>query len=124
MTMDADRIIDRRRLKRSLTFWRVFSVVAIVIAGIVATARFDGVLPDDPHVARLNVDGVILDDQDRSDVLGDLVDDDAVRALIIHIDSPGGTFVGGENLYRDIRRVAETNPSSPSLATRARRRPI
>lgn len=110
MTMDADRIIDRRRLKRSLTLWRVLCVLAVVVAGIALTTRLEGFLPTDPHVARLSVDGVIIDDQERNDVLADLVDDDAVQALVIHIDSPGGTFVGGENLFRGIRRVAEAKP--------------
>lgn len=110
MTMDTDRIIDRRRLKRSLTFWRIFGVVAVVAAGVALTARFDAVLPDKPYVARLVVDGVIIDDADRNAALADIMDDDAAKALIVQIDSPGGTFVGGENLYRGIRRVAERKP--------------
>ncbi len=109
MTMDTDRILDRRRLKRSLTFWRVVGVLAIVAIGVITTARLD-VLPSKPHVARLVVDGLIVDDLERNDVLADLVDDDAVRALVVNIDSPGGTFVGGENLYRGLRRVAENMP--------------
>lgn len=109
MTMDTDRILDRRRLKRSLTFWRIVGILAIVAVGAVATARLN-VLPSTPHVARLVVDGLIVDDFDRNEMLATLVDDDAVRALVVRIDSPGGTFVGGENLYRGLRRVAESMP--------------
>lgn len=107
--MDTDRILDRRRLKRSLTFWRIVGILAIVAVGAVATARLN-VLPSTPHVARLVVDGLIVDDFDRNEMLATLVDDDAVRALVVRIDSPGGTFVGGENLYRGLRRVAESMP--------------
>lgn len=110
MSMDADRIIDRRRLKRSLVFWRVLGVLAVVAAGVAVSARFDGVLPDKPYVARLAVEGIILDDSDRNAVLADLVEDASAEALILQIDSPGGTFVGGENLYQGIRRVAEEKP--------------
>lgn len=109
MTMDADRILDRRRLKRSLTFWRVVGILAIVAVGLIATARLD-VLPSKPYVARLSVDGLILDDPDRNDLLAELMDDDAVRALIVAIDSPGGTFVGGENLFHGLRRIAGSIP--------------
>lgn len=109
MTMDTDRILDRRRLKRSLTFWRIVGVLAIVATGVTATARLD-VLPSTPHVARLVIDGLIIDDMDRNDMLADLAEDDAVKALVVYIDSPGGTFVGGENLYRGLRRVAEKLP--------------
>lgn len=109
MSMDADRIMDRRRLKRSLTFWRIIGVLAIVTIGIVAAARFDA-LPSKPYVARLSIDGLILDDPDRNDRLADFVKDDAARALIVAINSPGGTFVGGENLFHGLRRIAETKP--------------
>lgn len=109
MTMDTDRILDRRRLKRSLMFWRVVGVLAIVAVGVTATARLDA-LPSTPHVARLVVDGLIIDNIDRNDMLAELAEDEATKALVVYIDSPGGTFVGGENLYRGLRRVAEKMP--------------
>jgi len=109
MTMDADRILDRRRLKRSLTVWRIIGILAVMAAGVIATARLD-VLPSRPHVARLSVEGLILDDPARNDLLADLAEDDAVKALIVAIDSPGGTFVGGENLFHGLRRVAARIP--------------
>ncbi len=109
MSMDADRIMDRRRLKRSLTFWRVIGILAIVAVGAVATARFD-VLPSKPYVAHLEVEGLILDDPDRNDRLADLAEDEDVRALIVSINSPGGTFVGGENLFYGLRLIAEEKP--------------
>ena len=37
MSLDADLIVDRRRMRRKLTFWRVFSVL-ILIAAVVAVA--------------------------------------------------------------------------------------
>ena len=109
MNAHTDRIIDRRRLKRSLLIWRVIGVLALV--GVVAaiTARFD-VLPEDPYVALLDVNGLILEDLERDDVLEHLRSDDKVKALIVRIDSPGGTFVGGEALYLAIRAVAEEKP--------------
>ena len=32
MSLDADLIVDRRRMRRKLTFWRVLAVVVIVLA--------------------------------------------------------------------------------------------
>ena len=32
MTLDSDILIDRRRIKRSLTIWRVLAILAIVAA--------------------------------------------------------------------------------------------
>ena len=42
MSLDADYVVERRRLKRRLTFWRVLGVVALVAAVVVAAGRFDG----------------------------------------------------------------------------------
>ena len=32
MSLDADLIVDRRRMRRKLTFWRVLAIVVIVLA--------------------------------------------------------------------------------------------
>ena len=37
MSLDADQIVDRRRMRRKLTFWRVLAVAVIVIG--IAGAR-------------------------------------------------------------------------------------
>jgi len=112
MTSHTDQIIDRRRLKRSLTLWRVVGIVAVVGVIVALAARFD-VLPNgksDPYVALLDVNGLILEDLERNEVLEQLIDDDKAKALIIRIDSPGGTFVGGESLYFAIRALAKGKP--------------
>ena len=108
MALDVDRYFDRRRLTRALRFWRIAAIVAAV--GVVAAlaARFDS-FPR-ASVALLEVHGVIFDDTDRIEALDDLADDPQVKALIVHIDSPGGTVVGGETLYLALRRVAEKKP--------------
>jgi protease IV len=109
MTSHTDRIIDRRRLKRSLTIWRVIGVVALIGVVAAVTARYD-VLPEKPYVALLDVNGLILEDLERDEALEHLLEDDKAQALIVRIDSPGGTFVGGEALYLAIRAVAEEKP--------------
>ena len=109
MTLEADRIIDRRRLKRRLTFWRIATVVALVVAGLAMVGKVDeGSVRS--HVARLTVEGLIISDPERDATLDEAAERDRVKALIIDIDSPGGTVVGGETLYRAIRRVAEKKP--------------
>ena len=34
MSLETDLLLDRRRLKRRLVFWRVFAVVALVVAAL------------------------------------------------------------------------------------------
>ena len=56
------------------------------------------------------VDGIITDDADRDELLADLADDPAVRAVVLRINSPGGTTAGAEALYASLRAVAEEKP--------------
>ncbi|MBT3556237.1 MAG: signal peptide peptidase SppA [Rhodospirillales bacterium] len=113
MAADIDRIIDRRRLKRSLNVWRVIGIFAAA-ASIALIVKGSGIAPDlvpeKPHIAVLDITDVILDDPDRNDLLRDILDDDDARALIVRINSPGGTFVGGENLYEGLRSVSAIKP--------------
>lgn len=105
MSLDADVRVDRRRLKRRLIFWRIAAVVAIVAAVLVGLNRNRPIF-ESPHIARLSVNGVILDDPDRNELLEQVKDDPAIKAVMVRIDSPGGTVVGGENLYRHLRAIA------------------
>jgi protease IV len=108
MSLDADYLVDRRRLKRRLGAWRLLTVAAIVAAVILGLNRV-GVIGRD-YVARLVVDGVITDDLERDEALARIAGDRRAKALIVRINSPGGTVVGGEALYRRLRLVSEIKP--------------
>jgi len=112
MSLDADLIVDRRRMRRKLTFWRVFAVL-ILIAAVVAVAasvrRGDGLTVGGDYIARVKITGLIRNDQDRVDSLEKLAKSSA-RAVIVRIDSPGGTTAGSEQLHTALRRVAAEKP--------------
>lgn len=116
MTHESDILVDRRRLKRGLVLWRVLAVVALVATVVAVFARFDDLAFRD-HVARISVEGLIVADPATIEALGDVADNARVKALIVRIDSPGGTFVGGESLYRALRRVAEQKPVIAVMGT-------
>lgn len=109
MALDADRLLERRRLKRGLAVWRVAAAAAAVAAVVAAVGRFDAFAFRN-HVARLEVDGIILADVERDEAIDRVARDSTVKALIVRIDSPGGTFIGGETLYLGLREVAKAKP--------------
>lgn len=108
MPLQADHLVDRRRLKRRLAAWRLVTVAAIIAVVILALERV-GVLGRD-YVARLDIEGIITEDFDRDEALAAIADDRRAKALIVRINSPGGTVVGGEALYRQLRLVSEAKP--------------
>lgn len=113
MTLNGDWMIDRRRLKRRLGAWRVAAIVALVAAGAVAAGRSGlpvGPLAGKDHVARISINGLILDEAWRRQVIGDIAKNDHAKALIVRINSPGGTVVGGEEIFHALRAVAAQKP--------------
>ncbi|SHF63419.1 protease-4 [Kaistia soli DSM 19436] len=121
MALTADDIIERRRLRRKLIFWRVLGVVAFLVA--VAVAGVLAVGPDrigarsSPHVARISIDGFISDDRAELELIDRLAKSDAVRAVIVSIDSGGGATVGGESLYDALRQLSAKKPTVASIKT-------
>ena len=111
MSLDSDVIVDRRRIRRKLTFWRVFAAVvaiaAIVTIGIVVTPGGRGGLTE--SIARVKIDGLICSDQDRVEALERLAESKAA-AVVVHINSPGGTTAGSEQLYDALVRLKAKKP--------------
>jgi len=107
--MDADYLIDRQRLKRRLTFWRTAAIITIMAAIGIGALKYTGVKTGD-YIAQLNITNFIHNDLERlAAIEGIRIDDDA-KALIIRINSPGGTVVGGEALHRALDRVRKKKP--------------
>ncbi len=117
MAWDTDSIVDRRRLKRRLVLWRTAAIVAAAGLAVILVGRLTGTAGDDARVARIAVTGVIVEDRDREAALARVAAEPDVKALIVHINSPGGTTFGGEALYRGLRRVAEKKPVVAVIGT-------
>jgi protease-4 len=131
MSLETDLILDRRRLARRLIFWRTVAVLA-VIAVVLTFLRppvggYDLRLPGfgfatashpagqaavggGSYVARLPVDGIIGDDPKLVAAVRAIAGDRGAAALIVTIDSPGGSVAGGEALHDAIAAVAAVMP--------------
>lgn len=110
MSFERDFYEERRRKWRRSAFWRGFfvaTVLAIVLAFVLTSG---GLIPTGQHIARFSVTGVIYDDPARDALLADLASNEDARALIVRINSPGGTTTGSEALFASIRKIAEIKP--------------
>lgn len=122
MANRADDIIDRRRLRRKLTFWRVVALVVIVAAVAAATSwalrdRFGGAAVN--HIAKVEISGTITDDQELLRRLKRITDSPRVEGVILSINSPGGTTAGGEAIFEAVRKLAEEKPVVAQVGTLA-----
>lgn len=109
MSLESDLVVDRLLLKRRLAVWRVLAVIGFVLALLAAGgARLHGA--GGPHLARLKVDGIITNDQERLALVEAARTDPQVLGMILAIDSPGGSVAGGEALHDAIARFAAQKP--------------
>ena len=104
--------MDRRRLRRKLTFWRVLTVLVVIAAiGAVAAMSRQGASDRSPSgsIARVTISGLIRGNQTRVEAIERLANSGA-KAVIVHIDSPGGTTAGSEQLYDSLIRLKAKKP--------------
>jgi protease-4 len=113
MSLDSDVIVDRRRMRRKLTFWRVaaalVAIAAIVTVGVVASPVGRSAFTTSGSIARVHIDGLIRSDNDRVEAL-ERLEKSRAPAVIVHINSPGGTTAGSEQLYDALMRLKAKKP--------------
>lgn len=121
MTHDADLIVDRRALRRKLTFWRAALIFAAILFVFLAGSMLskDGVLGNahTPHIARIEITGMITYNPKLLNAVKRVEENDAAKGLLLYIDSPGGSTAGSEALYSALRRVSAKKPVVAQIAT-------
>lgn len=122
MALRADELIDRRQLRRKLTFWRV---AAFLIAALAIVAAATWIYDDDlassstDHIAKVKIEGTITEDEDLLERLDNIRRSPNVKGVILSIDSPGGTTAGGEAVFDQVRRLAGEKPVVAQVGTLA-----
>lgn len=122
MALRADDLIDRRRLRRKLTFWRVLAVVlaaaaVLAAAGLAWKGEYGGGAAN--QIAKIRIEGTITEDEDLLALLDTVRQADRVKGVILAIDSPGGTTAGGEAIFNAVRRLAAVKPVVAQVGTLA-----
>jgi protease-4 len=122
MALRADDLIDRRRLRRKLTFWRAFTTL-IVALGLLAFGLWfyedeSGAKSVD-HIAKVKIDGTITMDDELLRRLEAIRKSPHVKGVILAINSPGGTTTGGEATFEEIRKLAADKPVAAEVGTLA-----
>jgi protease-4 len=121
MTFETETVLDRRRLRRRLSLWRALAVLAALLAiGLLVFASTEGAgLAEGRQIARVSVEGIITENRDQLRLLKRVADNKQVVAVILYINSPGGTTTGGEALFEAIREVAKVKPVVAQMGTLA-----
>ena len=113
MSLESDVIVDRRRIRRKLTFWRVLAaavvILAVVSVALIASPAGRGALSTSGSIARISIEGLIRSDNDRVEAL-ERLEKSSAAAVVVRINSPGGTTAGSEQLYDALVRLKAKKP--------------
>lgn len=118
MALTSDTFIERSQLKRQVTFWRLVAVGVLtffIVILIERNAKIPDVSKKDEYVARLTIDGTIDEDRKLYKLLDKIKEDDEIRAVILHLNTPGGVAAAGETLHRKISEIRDIKPVVASM---------
>lgn len=114
MAADAELLIDRRRLRRRLSLWRVLGIGGLIVAvgalGYRVRGGADGGFAVRPQIARISVSGFIAGSESTAKLMQRVGESEAVKGVIVSINSPGGTTTGSEEIFRNLRALAAKKP--------------
>lgn len=118
MTSEIDTVLDRRRLRRRLALWRGLGVAAVVVVLILLASgdNMSGTFGS-KQIARVSIEGTILENREQLQLLQKAADADNVKAVLVFVNSPGGTTTGGEALFDALRRLAAKKPVVAQFGT-------
>ncbi|MCP5369984.1 MAG: signal peptide peptidase SppA [Rickettsiaceae bacterium] len=122
MTISPDYLIERNHHKKSITRWKLFSLVLLLV--VISFLGFgnpggnfknffqssNAISNKEGYIARIKIHDVILDDIPRLERIQSLIDDNNVKAIIVSINSPGGNVVGSEMLYNKFKKASQQKP--------------
>jgi len=82
----------------------VFSLVYLTLHAGGSQAGFAGF---GDRIGVVDLDGVILSPQPVVGQLKKFADDSSIKAIILHVNSPGGGVAASEEIYREVKRIRE-----------------
>jgi protease IV len=88
-------------------FLFVLAVFTLVYIALHASGREAGIHAFGDKIGVVDLDGVIVDPSEVVDDLRRFADDDSIKAIIIHVNSPGGGVAASEEIYREVKRIRD-----------------
>lgn len=118
MSLSSDNFTALIHLRDQARKWKNVAFIMLIAILLLAFKAFCGsnevVNPDidagGDYIANITVEGIILDDDYRSEILNKIATQKNIKAVIVNINSPGGGIVGSEILYDNLREIAKNKP--------------
>ena len=96
--------------RRKLFLWRIFSFLLVISLLYIFFSNPKTNISSKPHIANYNISGLLVNADQILEDLEYLDFEDNVKAIIITVDSPGGTTVSAEEIFLKIRSISLNKP--------------
>jgi protease-4 len=116
----SDYLLDRIHLKSKLSFWRNTALVILALSILYFISDFRNGSTSTlqkPFIARITINEEIKEDINQELILNKLAENDKAQAVILHLNTSGGTVYGGENLYYSLLKIAKKKPVVAVIGT-------
>ena len=117
MNITPDYLIERKRSKMQITKWKIFALLLIILVLIMASNSWSSrdsaqgtFAKGKDHIASIRVNDIIFDDINRVRKIAGIAKNDSIKAVIVHINSQGGSVVGSEMLYNSLLKMSKEKP--------------
>lgn len=112
MALNADTLLDRLYLKSQINKWRILAIVFGIVAFIAVVERNNKAHSpiEKSYIARLTFDGVVMDNQKIYDLIDEVAENPKAKAVVVWLDTPGGSAVAGEEIYARLRKLSSKKP--------------
>mgnify|MGYP000964873691 FL=1 len=93
-----DYIIDRYKLKNSVNKWKFIALILLLIALFtIFYHKDDGVsrIKSD-YIASIDITGMLMQNKETIKSLNKIANDSNIKAVLVNINSSGGTGVGAD----------------------------
>lgn len=113
MKMFPEYIIERKKDKMQIRKWKITVLILVVLALFLNARNFIGqtkISSGNDHIGLVLIEDIIYEDSSRDKKLEEISEEERVKALIVYVNSPGGTVVGAERIYNILRKIAVKKP--------------
>jgi len=83
----------------------IAAVVTLGLTGLIMLGGDRAEFEFGEKVGVVEITGVIVDARDTIDQIKQLREEDAIKAIVVRIDSPGGAVAPSQEIYREIRKT-------------------
>ena len=82
-------------------------MLAVVLLSLHTQDEEDGFSGFGDKIGVVDLEGVILSPKDTVEQLRKFADDSTIKAIVLHVNSPGGGAAASEEIYREVLRIRD-----------------